>query len=65
MTDIKIRTDRSYPPKLIDREAEHAMIAVCAYFKAEKRNFKPGFELEDWLEAEREILNQGFYWRIG
>ncbi|MDH3646420.1 MAG: DUF2934 domain-containing protein [Gammaproteobacteria bacterium] len=27
-------------------------VAVAAYFKAEKRGFKPGNELEDWYEAE-------------
>jgi hypothetical protein len=30
-------------------------IAEAAYFKAEKRGFAPGFEMEDWLEAEREV----------
>ena len=29
-----------------------AMIAEAAYFAAEKRNFQPGGELEDWLAAE-------------
>lgn len=32
------------------------MIAEAAYYRAEKRGFAPGFELEDWLAAEREIL---------
>jgi Protein of unknown function (DUF2934) len=32
-----------------------AMIADAAYFRAEKRNFAPGYELEDWVAAEREI----------
>jgi hypothetical protein len=26
-----------------------------AYFKAEKRGFAPGHELEDWREAEEEV----------
>ena len=30
------------------------LIAELAYYKAEKRGFKPGHELDDWLEAERE-----------
>jgi hypothetical protein len=35
---------------------EHfAQIQELAYFKAEKRNFEPGHELEDWLEAEKEL----------
>jgi len=31
------------------------MIARAAYFIAEHRNFAPGHELDDWLEAERQI----------
>jgi sterol desaturase/sphingolipid hydroxylase (fatty acid hydroxylase superfamily) len=34
-----------------------AMIAEAAYYKAEKRAFKPGNELRDWLEAKREIIS--------
>lgn len=30
-------------------------IAERAYFKALNRGFAPGFELDDWLEAEREV----------
>ena len=36
--------------------ALEVMIAEAAYYKAEKRNFHPGNELLDWLEAKREIL---------
>ena len=50
---------------VIDSETEHEMIAERAYLKAQKRNFAPGFELDDWLEAEKEIKNQSLYWRIG
>lgn len=31
-------------------------IADCAYYKAEKRGFEPGYETADWYEAEKEIL---------
>jgi hypothetical protein len=31
------------------------VIAVAAYHKAEKRGFAPGDELQDWVEAEKEI----------
>ena len=27
-------------------------IAVAAYYKAEARGFAPGYEMDDWLEAE-------------
>lgn len=32
------------------------MIAEAAYYRAEKRNFMPGYELIDWLEAKKEII---------
>jgi hypothetical protein len=31
-----------------------ANIAEVAYLKAESRGFIPGYELDDWLEAEQE-----------
>ncbi len=30
-------------------------IEMLAYFKAKARGFAPGYELQDWLEAEREV----------
>lgn len=30
-------------------------IAEAAYRRAQQRNFAPGHDLEDWLEAEKEI----------
>lgn len=38
---------------LPDRDAK---IAELAYYKAESRGFAPGYELQDWLEAEQEFL---------
>lgn len=32
-----------------------AIIAESAYFKAEKRGFQIGHDVEDWLEAEQEL----------
>lgn len=32
-----------------------AMIREAAYYKAEKRNFAPGHDAEDWAAAERDI----------
>jgi hypothetical protein len=31
-------------------------IQVAAYYLAEQRQFVPGYELEDWLVAERQVL---------
>lgn len=50
---------REIPSFSTDREAR---IAEAAYWRAERRGFGPGHELDDWLEAEREIdrrLEQG------
>jgi hypothetical protein len=30
-------------------------IAKAAYYRAEQRGFAPGHEMEDWLDAEREV----------
>ena len=40
---------------VIDAERRRAMIAEAAYLRAEKRDFAPGFEVEDWLSAESEV----------
>ncbi|MGZ5076355.1 MAG: sterol desaturase family protein [Methylobacter sp.] len=37
------------------------MIAEAAYFKAEKRGFRPGNELKDWLEARNEIIRSIYH----
>jgi secreted protein with Ig-like and vWFA domain len=33
-----------------------AQIAEAAYYRAERRGFAPGQEIEDWLAAEAEVL---------
>lgn len=38
---------------LPDRDAK---IAELAYYKAQNRGFIPGYELDDWYEAEQEFL---------
>lgn len=35
-----------------------AMISTAAYYRAASRGFAPGQELQDWLDAERQILGQ-------
>lgn len=46
----------------IDPDKFQAMIATRAYYKAEKRGFAVGHEMEDWLEAEKEVSERCFYW---
>lgn len=46
---------KSAPAQADDRAQRQAMIAEAAYYRAERRGFAPGHELEDWLRAEAEI----------
>jgi hypothetical protein len=41
--------------KIDDEEAKRRLIAEIAYFSAERRGFSPGYELDDWLQAEQEV----------
>lgn len=36
-------------------EQLYRMIQETAYFKAKARNFEPGHEVQDWIEAEAEV----------
>ena len=38
------------------------MVAINAYYRAEKRGFKPGNEMDDWLEAEKDLQSLWQYW---
>lgn len=46
---------RNTPPAPSGDPARRARIAIAAYYRAERRGFAPGRELEDWLEAERDL----------
>lgn len=57
-----VRRRMDAPPKArasehaaVTDEERHRMIASIAYFQAERRGFVPGGELDDWLQAEREV----------
>jgi hypothetical protein len=34
------------------------LIAEAAYFRSANRDFAPGYEVEDWLAAEREVADR-------
>lgn len=54
----QMRGKRRHPPLRVrarDPVQRHKMIAKAAYFRAERRGFEPGHELEDWLGAEAEL----------
>jgi hypothetical protein len=39
----------------VPAKSREALIAECAYFRAERRGFQPGHESEDWFAAEAEV----------
>ena len=43
------------PGAIVTAEERHRMIAEAAYFRALQRGFLDGYELGDWLDAEKEI----------
>lgn len=44
------------PVMKISVQERETLVAQAAYFRAEKRGFAPGNELQDWYEAEAEVL---------
>ena len=49
------KTSVTTTPVEITPEERWRMIAVAAYHKSEKHGFSSGREMDDWLEAERDI----------
>lgn len=41
-----------------EKVKQQKMINEAAFYKAQKRDFASGHEMEDWLEAEKEVVNQ-------
>lgn len=47
---------KTIPLKQSDNEEDlQHMISEAAYYRAENRGFEPENDLEDWLEAEKQI----------
>ena len=42
----------------VSAEVRERLIAMAAYYRAERRSFAPGGELQDWYEAAAEIDRQ-------
>jgi hypothetical protein len=42
-------------PLDLDLETRRRMVAEAAYYLAERRRFEPGLDMDDWVEAERQI----------
>ena len=47
---------RPVPRPGISAQERQMLVARAAYFRAERRGFAPGGELQDWVEAEAELL---------
>lgn len=43
------------PKSPLTARERHRMTAEAAYYRAERRDFAPGEELRDWLEAEEQL----------
>ena len=54
--DIKVTRQVAEP---LSDEQRRDLIAVAAYYLAERRNFEPGHETEDWLAAELQVGSLG------
>ena len=50
----------------LDFTHRHQWISEAAFYKAMSRDFESGFELDDWLFAEREFINMlmGYYFIV-
>ena len=48
---------RAVPGELPEEEMRR-QIAEAAYYRAKQRGFAPGYELEDWVQAESEVRNR-------
>lgn len=50
-TESNIRSDDA--PQEMRKQIEEA-----AYYRAKQRGFEPGHELEDWIQAESEVMRR-------
>ena len=50
---------RGENPPVIDVQRRYEHICTAAFYKASARQFVPGHELDDWLQAEAEYDAQG------
>ena len=42
----------------VSAEEMRKLIAEAAYYRAKQRGFAPGHELEDWVQAEAEVIGR-------
>jgi hypothetical protein len=49
----KAAPSKAVTKPVISPRERYEMIATMAYYRAEKRGFAPGNELDDWIECEQ------------
>lgn len=42
----------------VSPEEVRKLISEAAYYRAKQRGFAPGHELEDWIQAEAEVMSR-------
>lgn len=42
----------------VSAEEVRKLVAEAAYYRAKRRGFTPGHEVEDWVQAEAEVLRR-------
>jgi hypothetical protein len=54
------KTNSTPKPDSIRASADdiRQLIAEAAYFRAKQRGFEPGHELDDWVQAESEVMRR-------
>jgi Protein of unknown function (DUF2934) len=61
------RKERAAPARRMPKAVSHPtptpeevrkLISEAAYYRAKQRGFAPGHELEDWVQAESEVLQR-------
>ena len=55
------RSEKEMTPQArveLTREELQKLIEEAAYYRAKQRGFEPGHELEDWIQAEAEVMRR-------
>jgi Protein of unknown function (DUF2934) len=49
------KTSLENPSPPMSGDELQRLVAEAAYYRAQRRGFEPGYELQDWVEAELEV----------
>lgn len=55
VTKKKVAMQSPSTKAVISPRERYEMIATMAYYRAEARNFEPGYDVQDWLDCESTI----------